>query len=299
MAKLRTNEDRLVKIAVQGKVANAYQWAEFEVAHDGKPFALPSTGGIVYNVRTGDATFGWEGDHIEPGVSAILDEEKRGGRANMGFNFLACVGNEARLVSGDAKGKIGRVTGHHGGVEHVTIDFDPATLAKINIDDKILIQGFGQGLKCLDFPEIKVYNLDPETLHKMPVRVAAGKTLEVGVTTIVPAELMGSGLGHNNIGTGDYDIMTHDAGAVRKYRLDKLCFGDFVAVTDHDNSYGRTYRKGAVTIGVVVHSNSTLAGHGPGISTVLTSAEPRLKPVLNPGANLGRLLKIGRYRKKS
>ncbi len=298
MTQLRTNEDRLVKIAVQGKVANAYQWAEFEVAHDGKPFALPSTGGIVYNVKTGDSTFGWEGDHIEPGVSAILDEDKRGGRANMGFNFLACVGNKARIVSGDAKKKAGVVTGHHGGVEHVTIDFDDVALQKLNADDKILIEGFGQGLRLLDFPEIKVYNLDPAVLHKMPIRVAAGKTLEVGVTTIVPAELMGSGLGHNNIGTGDYDIMTHDPGAVAKYRLDQLAFGDFVAVTDHDNSYGRTYRKGAVTIGIVVHSNSTLSGHGPGISTLLTSPEPRIKPVLNAGANVGKILKIGRYRSK-
>jgi len=297
MTRLRTNEGKLVKIAVQGKVASAYQWAEFEVANDGKPFALPSTGGIVYNVRTGDPAFGWEGDHIEPGVSAIVDEDKRASRANMGFNFLACIGNRARLVSGDAKGKTGAVTGHHGGVEHVTIDFDAATLQKITIDDKILIEGFGQGIKLLDFPEIKVYNLDPATLQKMPIR-PAGRNLEVGVTTIVPAELMGSGLGHNNIGTGDYDIMTHDPEAVRKYRLDRICLGDFVAVMDHDNSFGRTYRKGAVSIGVVVHSNSTLAGHGPGISTVLTSAAPRIKPVLNPGANLARLLKIGLYRPK-
>ena len=298
MTRLRTNEDRLVRIAVQGKVASAYQWAEFEVAHDGKPFALPSTGGIVYNVRTGDSTFGWEGDHIEPGVSAIVDEDKRTSRANMGFNFLACVGNRARIVSGDAKGKSGVVTGHHGGVEHVTIDFDEATLQKINMDDKILIEGFGQGLKLLDFPEIKIYNLDPDLLHRMSVRAAAGKILEVGVTTIVPAELMGSGLGHNNIGTGDYDIMTHDPQAVQKYKLDRLCFGDFVAVTDHDNSFGRTYRKGAVSIGVVVHSNSTLAGHGPGISTLLTSAGPRIKPMIDSRANLGRVLKIGRYRSK-
>ena len=320
MTRLRTNENQLVKIAVQGKVANAYQWAEFEVAHDGKPFSLPSTGGIVYNVRTGDPAFGWEGDHIEPGVSAILDEEKRGSRANMGFNFLACVGNVARLVSGDAKGKTGVVTGHHGGVEHVTIDFDEATLQKINVDDKILIEGFGQGLRLIDFPEIKIYNLDPKALHALPVRVAAGlrpyspslrlgragggsigpegKALEVGVTTLVPAELMGSGLGHNNIGTGDYDIMTHDPQAVEKYRLDKICLGDLVAVMDHDNSYGRTYRKGAVTIGIVVHSNSSLSGHGPGISTLLTSVEPRLKPVLNPQANLAQAFQIGRYRSK-
>src|SRR3989338_7215412 len=181
MTRLRTNENQLVKIAVQGKVANAYQWAEFEVAHDGKPFSLPSTGGIVYNVRTGDPAFGWEGDHIEPGVSAVLDEEKRGSRANMGFNFLACVGNVARVVGGEAKGRKGVVTGHHGGVEHVTIDFEDTTLAKLNIDDKILIEGFGQGLKHLDFSEIKIYNLDPSVFHRLPIRILPAKRLEVGV----------------------------------------------------------------------------------------------------------------------
>lgn len=297
MAKIRTNESRLVKIAVQGKIANAAQWAEFELAHDGHPFALPSTGGIVYNVKTGHNTFAWEGDHIEPGVSVVLDEEKRGSRANMGFNFLACVGNAARVVGGEAKGRKGVVTGHHGGVEHVTLDFDDATLAKLNIDDKILIEGFGQGLKLLDFPDIKIYNLDPAIFHRLPIRVLARK-LEVGVAAIVPAELMGSGMGHNNIGTGDCDIMTHDPQAVRRFGLDKICFGDLVAILDHDHSFGRTFRKGAVTIGIVVHSNSTLAGHGPGLSTLLTSSEGHLRPALDPKANLARILGIGCYRNK-
>jgi len=298
MTKIRTNEDRLVRIAVQGRVANAAQWAEFELSHDGQPFALPSTGGIVYNVQTGDNTFAWEGDHIEPGVSVILDEEKRSSRSNMGFNFLACVGNTARIVSGDVKGRKGVVTGHHGGVEHVTLDFDGATLAKLNLEDKILIEGFGQGLKLTDFPQIKIYNLDPAVFHRLPVRVLPGHKLEVGVTTVVPAELMGSGMGHNNIGTGDCDIMTHDPQAVKRFHLDKICFGDLVAVMDHDHSYGRTFRKGAVTIGIVVHSNSTLAGHGPGLSTLLTARDGALVPALNPKANLARILSIGTYRKR-
>lgn len=298
MARVRTNEDRLVRIAVQGKIANAAQWAEFELSHDGHPFALPSTGGIVYNVKTGDNTFAWEGDHIEPGASVILDEEKRSSRANMGFNFLACVGNTARVVAGDAKGRRGTVTGHHGGVEHVTVDFDDETLSKLNMDDKILIESFGQGFKLIDFPEIKVYNLDPALFHKLPIRMLPAKKLEVGVTTIVPAELMGSGMGHNNIGTGDCDIMTHDSEAVKRNGLNKIRFGDLVAIMDHDHSFGRTFRRGAVSIGVVVHSNSTLAGHGPGLSTLLTSPSGHLRPVLNTSANIAKILRIGRYRKK-
>ena len=296
MPKIRTNQDRLIRIAVQGKIAHAAQFSEFEIAHDGRPFALPSTGGIVYNVKTGDSAFGWEGDHIEPGVSAILDEEKRSSRANMGFNFLACVGNVARVVTGEAKGKKGVVTGHHGGVEHVTIDFDDTTLAKLNLDDKILIEGYGQGLRMVDFPEIKIFNLDPDVFGRLPIRILAGKKVEVGVTTVVPAELMGSGMGHNNIGTGDCDIMTHAPQAVKRLGLDKICLGDLVAVTDHDHSFGRTFRKGAVTIGIVVHSNSTLAGHGPGLSTLLTATDGHLRPVIDRHANLARVLGIGKYR---
>ena len=297
MPKLRTNEDKLIRIAVQGRIANAAQYGDFEVAHDGKPFSLPSTGGIVYNVKTGDSAFGWAGDHIEPGVSATLDEDKRSSRANMGFNFLACVGNTARVVTGAAKGKTGTVTGHHGGVEHVTVDFDDATLGKLTMDDKILIEGFGQGLALLDFPEIKIFNLDPAVLHKLPLSVSGGRKLEIGVTTSVPAALMGSGMGHNNMGTGDCDIMTHDPHAVKEYGLDKICLGDLIAITDHDHSFGRTYRKGAVTIGIVIHSNSTLAGHGPGISTLFTTSRPDLKPVIDRGANRAKILIIGRFRK--
>lgn len=215
MPKIKTNQSRLVKIAVQGKVANALQFGDHELSHDGKPFALPSTGGIVYNVKIGDNTFDWEADHIEPGVSAVVNEEKRGSRSNMGFNFLACVGNTARILSGEAKGKRGVVAGHHGGMEHVIIDFDDATLSRLSIDDKILIEAYGQGLKLNDYPDIKVYSLDPATLEKLPIKTITGKKLEVGVTTIVPAALMGSGLGHNNLGTGDCDIMTHDAGEVK------------------------------------------------------------------------------------
>jgi len=110
---------------------------------------------------------------------------------------------------------------------------------------------------------------------------------------------MGSGMGHNNMGTGDCDIMTHDAGTVKRLKLDRICLGDFVAVMDHDHTYGRTFRKGAVTVGIIVHSNSDLAGHGPGMSTVFTSSKGAIKPVINPRANLGRILGIGRYRKRS
>jgi len=63
---------------------------------------------------------------------------------------------------------------------------------------------------------------------------------------------------------GDYDIMTSDPDTVKEYKLHKLRFGDFVALMDHDNRYyGRAYRKGVVTIGIVVHNDCLRAGYGP------------------------------------
>ncbi len=295
--KLTTNEARLVKIAVQGKPANPLRFSEFEMDASGRGHSLPSVGGIVYNVKVGDPAFGWRGDHIEPGVSMILDEEKRTSKQNMALGFLACIGNEAVVTSGDAKGARGVVVGQHGGVEHLMVDFDDRAMNKLSYGDRILIRAFGQGLRLEAAPSVAVYNLDPSLLKTWKIRVLSGGALEVPVALTVPSALMGSGLGHGDPGTGDYDITTQDPKAVRRYGLDKLRFGDFVAILDADNTYGRHYYEGAVTIGIVSHSDSFLSGHGPGVSTLLSSKEGKIRPKLDRDANLGKLLKIGRFRK--
>ncbi len=294
---LRTNKDKLIKMSVQGKVANPSGPRMHYVDAQGKPFLLPGTGGIVYNVKVGDSAFGWEADHIEPCVSSILDEKNRYDAPNRGYVFYACIGNEATIVSGDAKGKKGVVTGHHGGAEHVMIDFPDPALAKLNFEDKILIKGYGQGLRLLDYPDIAIYNLDPDLLAKMNVK-PKGKKIQVAVTAKIPAELMGSGTGSLMMGGGDYDIMTTDRDFIRKRKIDRLRFGDFVALMDHDNIYGRSFRRGAITIGIVIHGDCRFAGHGPGISTLLSASTPIIEPVINPNANIAKIMKIGRHRKK-
>ncbi len=291
---LRTNEENLVRMAVQGRVAASMRFEAFEMDAEGRGHALPSVGGIVYNVKVGDSAFGWAGDHIEPAVSALIDEEKRSSRLNQAFNFLACIGNEAILQSGDAKGSRGIVTGHHGGVEHVLIDFEDEALKKMAVGDKILIRSWGQGIKLTDHPDVKIYNLDPGVLGKMGIAVRKG-ALEIPVVAMIPAALMGSGIGHPDPGTGDYDITTQDPKMVKKHRLDKLCLGDFVAIMDADNTFGRHYYSGAITIAIIVHADSHLSGHGPGVSTLI-SAREGIRPVPGPKANLGRLLRIGSYR---
>lgn len=281
-------------MAIQGKVALPDEFLPFEVGHDGVGRALPGTGSITYNVHAGDPAFGWKSDHTEPGVSTSCTSDER--PFVKGYNFLACCGNEATVITGEAKGAKGTVLGTHGGVEHVMIDFPQKVLEKLTLDDKFLIKAFGQGLELTDYPEILCYNLSPALLKKMNIKENA-EHLEVGVTHILPSKVMGSGIGSLSAARGDYDIMTQDSKAVKEYRMDEICIGDLVAVEDSDNSYGRCYRKGAITICTVIHCNSYAAGHGPGLMALMTCSKSQIKPFVDSKANIARMLKIGRYKK--
>ncbi|HNV34449.1 MAG TPA: DUF4438 domain-containing protein [Bacillota bacterium] len=292
----RTNRDKVVMISVMGSVAPPVRRLDYRVSADGEPFVLPGTGGITYNVLVGDSCFGWAGDHVEPGVSTCSDIDRRSEGKNAGYNTYACIGNKARVATGDAKGAEGVVVGHHGGIEHVLIDFEPEAMEKMLIDDKILVKGYGQGLKLLDYPGVKVMNIDPDLLDRMGITEKDG-VLCVPVALEVPAKLMGSGLGMGNCYSGDYDITTTDRKLIADLGIDKLRFGDVVAITDADNRFGRSYMSGAVTIGIVVHSDCLIAGHGPGVATVLTDVEGKIRPVLDKGANIAAYLGLGRYRK--
>lgn len=297
MFMLRTNKDRLVMISIQGRVSYPVKRTAYTITYDGQPIVVPGVGGITYNIKVGDKAFGWEADHVEPGVSTVVNEEKRNEGPNYAYNTLACIGNQARIISGDAKGAVGIVTGHHGGIEHVLIDFDQETLEKLCIEDKILIKAYGQGLKLLDYPEIKVFNLDPSLLEKMNIKEMGDGTISVPITTEIPAKLMGSGLGSASVASGDYDITTADKKMVEKYKLDQIRFGDIVAISDADNSYGRSYKEGAVSIGIVVHSDCVIAGHGPGVATLLTSTSGKIKFHIDTEANIANYLNIGIKRK--
>jgi hypothetical protein len=284
---MNTNTNRLVQIAVAGQVAFARSFGPWEIRHDGQPFMFPSVGGITYNVKIGDLACGFQVDHVEPGVSIRRKDNPENG----GLNTLACIGNSASVISGEAKGAKGYVTGKHGGIEHVMVWFDQETLEKMGPEDNVQIKSWGTGLALDELPEIKVMNLDPDLLTKMNLEIKDG-VLEVPVTTTVPAYLMGSGLGSMSAHRGDYDIMTADPKTVEKFGLDKLRFGDLVLLQDCDTTYGRGYLEGAVTIGVVIHSDCLLAGHGPGITTLFASNTPQIRGIKDSKANIGHWLGI-------
>ena len=204
---------------------------------------------------------------------------------------MACVGNKAVVVSKDARGAKGVITGKHGGIEHVLVDFPPETLEKLLVGNKIMVKAFGVGLKLLDCQDIKVMNLSPQFLEAIDPQ-PNGDELQVPVTHVIPAAIMGSGLGANQTYSGDYDIQLFDDNVKQKHGLEDLRLGDLVAIQDADHSYGRIYKQGATTVGIVVHSDSVVSGHGPGVTTLFTSGKGRIVPKIDPDANIAKLLKL-------
>ncbi|MGY5853828.1 MAG: DUF4438 domain-containing protein [Candidatus Thorarchaeota archaeon] len=290
---IKTNEDKLVKISVTGEVASPVTSRAYRITHDGRPVVLPGVGGITYNLRVGDSAVGWKADHVEPSVS--IENKENDPRfkqaANTSLNLLACIGNHAKIVTGDAKGSEGVVVGKHGGIEHVMVDFTEEIMEQMMLGDKILVKAFGVGLELPDYPEIKVMSLDPDFLHKMSLEDTDGK-LEIPVTHKVPAKILGSGLGDHECYSGDYDIQLFDESTNKEYGLDSLRFGDIVAIIDADHSFGRIYKQGAISVGIVVHSDCVISGHGPGVTTLFTSTTGMIEPMIDSNANIASILKL-------
>ena len=152
-------------LAVMGQIAHPVGRANpYRIGHDGVPRVLPGTGGITINCRIGDPCVGLAADHVEPGVALHNNgREIIGARngPNMALLTSACVGNRARVVSGRAAGAVGMVTGKHGGVDHLLVDFDRRTLIRLTIGDRIQIYSCGLGLRLLDDPGVAVTNCAP------------------------------------------------------------------------------------------------------------------------------------------
>jgi hypothetical protein len=270
----------------------------YEIDPEGNLFVLPGTGSITYNFRSGDTAIDLAGDHVEPAVSTY-NLGKSGGRSSSesrGLNTLACIGNRVKVITGEAKGAEGRVIGKHGGAEHVMVDFaDDAVFDKLIIGEKMQVYTHGVGMELLNVEGVKTMNMSPylmEQLTKAGLGVTAEGKLQVPVAIKVPAKVMGSGLGRNHVYRGDYDIQLFDEKTVKEYGLDKLRFGDIVAIIDADNTYGRIYKQGAVSIGVISHSICHGAGHGPGVTTLFASANGNIEVVVDRNANLAKLLSL-------
>ena len=286
---LRTNRNKVVAQSVMGQLHHPVikPGKVHRVGYDGIGRVGPAHGGITYDIEIGDSCMGLAGDHIEPGASTKNPDIEE----NRAYSHLCCVGNTAVVVSGAATGDRGFVTGKHGGIDHVMMWFSQETLGKMTCNDRVQVKAFGQGLALLDYPDVRCMSLDPDLLERMAVDMEEkdGK-LYVPVVTVIPAHCMGSGLGQAESYGSDYDIMTRDRRAFEACHMGQLRFGDLVYIQDHVNDYGPDYLEGAGSLGVIIHGDSNLCGHGPGVTVLMTSASGAIQPKLCGHANIAHYL---------
>ena len=281
--KLRTNAARLVSQVLTGEVwppladRHAYR-----VGPDGQPFALPGMGGVTLGVHCGDPATGYASDHLEPGASV----RHRDPAANMALQFLTCVGNPVRVETGPAAGATGHVIGQHA---YVLADFPERVLAGLTTGDAVTVTACGQGLALAEHDSIVVKNCAPGLLERMPGGTRPDGRLEVHVAGAVPAEAIGAGAGMSSE-YANTDLMGAYAGLGEDLSLglEGLRVGDIVALADADHRYGRGYREGYLTIGVISTGQCMLFGHGPGPSSLLSGPAEAFCLVDDPAANLSR-----------
>ncbi|MEV4619540.1 DUF4438 domain-containing protein [Asanoa sp. NPDC049573] len=282
---VRTNADRLVTQILAGEVWPALADRHgYRVDADGTPFLLPGMGGVTLGVHPGDRATGYEADHLEPGLSV----RHRDAGANMALQFLSCVGNTVTVRSGPAAGFTGKVIGQHA---YVLVDLVEEELAQVSTGDQVTVAARGQGLKLLDHPDVVAKNLDPGLLDRLPVRTRADGRLEVGVAARVPAVAVGAGAGMVSE-FANTDLMGAYAGQGEDLSLglESLRIGDLVVLEDSDHRFGRGFRPGYLTIGVISTGHCRLYGHGPGPSSILSGPAEAFHIVDDPDACLGGLL---------
>jgi len=289
--KIETNKKLLVNVSVMGSVCQPnYQGLPAEpyrLDSKGNPFLLPSWGSVVHNVSVGDSAFGWEADCIHPGVSIKYQSEA----GNRGLNILACVGNEAVIMSGDAKNTKGIVTGKSGRFsEQIIIHFPKKIREKISINDKILIKSRGVGLKIEKFLNIFCKSLSPELLDKMNI-VIKNKKLQIPVTHTIPEHLVGAGSGLTSE-SGSLHIQTTDDTEMKKYKLNTLKLGDLVFINNYDSSYQHGFLRNAWAIGIIGQTNGPRAGYGPGITILMSSKKNDGVARISSKANIVNYLKF-------
>jgi hypothetical protein len=286
---IQTNAADVVTVSVMGQVANpslsGLPAEPYRLDADGKAFLWPTFGGIVYNVSVGDIAFGWAGDCIHPSVSIA----HRDANKNRGLNVFACVGNEAMITSGAAKGARGVVTGKSGRFsDQVIVHFDMETRRKIAVDDQILVKSEGVGLTVPACPDVAFKSLSPALFDVLPKRME-GNALSIGVVATVPPHMVGAGAGLTSEG-GSLHIQSTDRAELASHGLDQLRLGDVVAIQDTDSRYNHGYLRGAMSIGIVGQTDGPRAGYGPGMTVVMTAPAGQLTSHGAPGTNIADIL---------
>lgn len=243
----------------------------YRVDADGHPYLPAGDGGLVLGVRLGDPVSAVTGDHVAPGACLVHPEPA----ARFALVSYACIGNPAEVRTGRAAGARGAVIGKRGEDGRLITGFRQEDLARMRPGDQVTVRTCGQGWQHPRVPPgVMVMNAGPGLLDTLPVAWPGDGPMTVGVRAILPSELAGNGIGRPAAAWDlDLQLPPTPGGLAEDGRppgTDGLLLGDLVAVTGLDARHNMGYRKGWLTIGVVVHGTSPLPGHGPGITPILT-----------------------------
>jgi hypothetical protein len=276
---VKTNAEHLVEVSVGGEVwPPSGQYSQYRATSEGQSTVTLGMAGICYTARVGDPAFGWEADHLEPGVSI----RNKADGAEHALHYLACMGNEAVVTSGLVAGAKGVVTGEHA---HIMVDIPPPDLDLVAVGDTIQIRAVGTGLRLLDHPDVVLHKCSPRLIEGLRLEEDGDGRLVVPVVKTIPSHLMGSGA-ELMADYVDQDFMSNDRSEVDYWELDHLRLGDIVAVENQDHSWGRGFYEGAVTIGLIIHGDSAWTGHGPGVLDLMSSRSGGIVTREDPDANI-------------
>jgi len=272
---LTTNQDQLVTMVLAGWVTHPELDASpFQVGADGRPYVPFGAGGVLYGYGPGAPAFVGSADHPEPGATIKAGDE----RSQAALAAFACLGNEAWVEFADGPAS-GVVVGLRGEGQGLFVHFPQRDLRRIAPGQRIAVRCHGSGLQVTGFTDVGVCHLSPRILSEL-ADVRQGH-LEVSVRARIPSYLLGNGVGRP-AATWETDLQSDDPEALRRHGCDGLRIGDVVALDDWEAVTMQGYTPGATTIGVVVHGDSPLPGHGPGILPVLSGPAGRLVAVLDP-----------------
>ena len=180
-AQVKTNKDKVLTIAVQGQIAPAQVPWSYITTWDGKPKLAIGVGGINYNLKIGEKIFGWaSSDRATVGVAAL-------GTGDTWGNYTS-IGNEVRVIDGDARGEKGVVIGKF--ERYVLVHFEDDVVENLTIGTTLQAKASGIGLEIEGFEDVFAHNISPELLEKIEIRNTNGK-LEVPVVKEIPAEIVG------------------------------------------------------------------------------------------------------------
>lgn len=284
---MKTNEKSTVIVGIQGEISHPEN-KEYVIGHDGKACFIPRSGSINYNVKLGDSAVSWIGEDITTGVSTSHPKEDQ----MEAYVQLACIGNVVKVISGDAKGAIGFVTGKMSsqGQKQVTITFGDKDLEAMQVGDKVFIKSQGQGLSYTDFPQVRIMNIDPRLLKLLDVKVENDQII-VPVKAVIPQHFNGSGTGEGGPIETDISIGASAIEDMKKDGIEDLCFGDLVLLRGSDNVYGTSFLESASSLAVVVSGHSQMAGRGPGVVVIMSSKDGIIKEDIRSDANLSEFFK--------